>query len=174
MKDWQIVALGLLGVAAFGGGYVLMKLSDSGVALLESEESFSATPYQDEAGIWTIGYGHKIKPGEQFTTISREQAQTILEQDVAEAEATIRKLVRVPLTQSQFDALTSFVYNVGVAAFAGSTMLKMLNAKNYAGASTEFARWRYIHKNGVLVASSGLSDRRAREQQLFNAQQAVA
>lgn len=170
MKDWQWLALAGLVLVGLGGAFVVYRrLSDSGVRLIESEEAFRATPYPDEAGLMTIGYGHKIKPGEHFTSITEAQGVAILRRDVADAEAAVNRFVKVPVSQTQFDALTSFVYNVGADAFAGSTLLRLLNAGNAAGAAAEFDRWNHVHKNGVLVASAGLTNRRARERALFEA-----
>jgi lysozyme len=139
-------------------------MSPAGLAMLQRLEGFSATPYVDAHG-YSIGYGHFIKAGESFTTITRDQALQLLQQDLVWAERAVRTNVLVPLTQSQFDALVSFVYNVGETNFRGSTLLRKLNAGDYEGALAEFPKW---NRSGGDVVDA-LVERRAQEQQLFEA-----
>ena len=140
-----------------------MKYSDKGMALTESFEGLSLQPYKDVAGIWTDGYGntHGVVPG---VTITMEQAVTDLASNIEGAEFVVNKVVTVPLTQNQFDALVDFVFNLGSGNFQSSTLLRKLNAGDYPGASQEFPKWN--HAGGVEVA--GLTRRRLAEQQLFN------
>src|SRR5579864_8252343 len=90
-----------------------MKISSIGLDLITRFEGFRAAPYNDAGKEPTIGFGHLIKPGEQFTTITRNQALDLLTKDVHFAEDAVNTLVKVRLTQDQFDALTSFVFNTG-------------------------------------------------------------
>lgn len=104
------------------------KMSEAGLAFLTQREGFSSTVYRDSAGHPTIGYGHKIVAGEDFSGgITESAARELLAQDVTKAEDTVRNSVKVELTQDQFDALVSFTYNVGPVAFSHSTLLRMLN-----------------------------------------------
>lgn len=111
---------------------------------------------------WTIGWGH-TEGVYQGMKISKEQAQKLFEEDVAWAEDAVNKLVKVPLNQNQFDALVSFVFNIGEPNFRGSTMLRKLNKGDYDGAADEFPKWKY-QKRKVL---RGLVRRRAEEMEVF-------
>ena len=107
------------------------------------------------------GYGHHgALPGD---VITHDQADRYLDSDVQEATAAITSQILVPLTQGQFDALVSFVYNVGVDAFTNSTLVAKLNAGDVPGAAEEFARW--VYAGGQV--SAGLQSRRARERTVF-------
>lgn len=116
---------------------------------------------------WTIGWGHTegVRQGDE---ISREQAQMFFEDDVAWATRAVNREVKVGLTQNQFDALVSFVFNVGEANFKTSTLLKKLNRGDYEGAAQEFPRWnKQRQKNGQLKVLRGLVRRRAEEMEVF-------
>ena len=139
-----------------------MKYSRTGLLLTQSFEACRLTAYQDSAGVWTIGYGHTsgVQPGD---TCSPYQASAWLELDVREAEAAINNLVKVPLSQEEFDALVDFVFNEGTGHFASSTLLKLLNEGHYAMAADQFERWDMA--GGKVVA--GLLRRRIAETQEF-------
>lgn len=145
-----------------------MQYSQSGLKLTEGFESCRLTAYQDIRGVWTIGWGHTgsdVVPG---LTITQAQADALLLHDVQNAVNHVNHLVIVPLTQGEFDSLVDFAFNVGCGAFAGSTLLKLLNSGNYAGAAAQFDLW--DHAAGKVVA--GLLRRRQAETDLFNGQQA--
>lgn len=147
---------------------LIKEISKNGVALIKNFEGFSATKYDDGVGVMTIGYGHAIKKTEVFNKpISMQEAEAILVKDLAAVDAAISKWVTVPLNQNQYDAISSFVFNLGAGNFAGSTLLKKLNAKDYEGASKEFIRWNKGRVKGVLVEMPGLTRRRLAEQKLF-------
>jgi len=110
----------------------------------------------------TIGYGHTGYATE-YSQITEEMADDLLHKDLAHAQKHVRLLVSVPVTQKQFDALVSFVYNVGIGAFKRSTLLKKLNKGNYAQAATELMRW--VHVKGVVI--QGLVKRRQSEYDWF-------
>ncbi len=137
--------------------------SPNGFKLTEQFEGLSLQAYKDVAGVWTNGYGntHGVVPG---TTITLQQAQDDLASNIEGAEYVVNRVVVVPLTQNQFDALVDFVFNLGSGNFQSSTLLRKLNAGDYTGAAAEFPKWN--HSNGVEVA--GLTRRRLAEQQLFN------
>ncbi|MFP5236825.1 MAG: lysozyme [Acidobacteriota bacterium] len=143
-----------------------MNLSPAGLQLIERSEGFSSTVYNDVAGIPTIGYGHKLRPGESFPDgITQAQAQAILSNDVQSAEAAVRRLVTVPLNQGQFDALVGFTYNLGSGNLESSTLLKDLNAGNYDAAAQQILRW--DHAGGKV--QPGLQTRRQTEFNMFTA-----
>lgn len=121
-------------------------------------EAYMPTPND----VWTIGYGHTktAKPGMKIT---KEKAEELLRGDISWVEASIERNVKVPLTQNQYDALASLIYNIGAGAFARSTLLKMLNAGDYEGAADQFLRWDK-QKGKVL---RGLTNRRREERELF-------
>lgn len=141
----------------------LMRISKKGIDLIKSFEGCKLTAYKCPAGIWTCGFGTTsgVTPG---MTITREQAEEMLKKDLVKFETVVKTLVKVVLTQEQFDSLVSFSYNTGSGALGSSTLLKKLNKGDYKGASEEFLRW---NKAGgkVLV---GLIRRRMAEQKLFN------
>ncbi|PHM48723.1 lysozyme [Xenorhabdus hominickii] len=95
--------------------------------------------------------------------ITEQQAEDFLHDDLTFAYATLERLVKVPLTQGQFDALCSFIFNCGSGNFSGSTLLKKLNQGDYAGAAEEFSRW----DKAAGKVMKGLTKRRASEQQMF-------
>lgn len=140
-----------------------MKTSQAGIDLIKSFEGFEPEPYKDAGGLLTIGYGHLIKRGEQFTRITQEEGERLLSMDVRFAENCIEQQVEPELEQYEFDALVSFIYNLGCANFARSTLRKMINAENFANASNEFPKWNRV--NGRIVR--GLVRRRAAERTLF-------
>lgn len=112
--------------------------------------------------VWTIGYGH-TGSAHKGMVITEERAEALLRQDIAWVEDAINKNVVVPLTQNQYDALASLIYNIGAGAFAKSTLLRMLNMGDYAGAAEQFGRWNR-QKGKVL---NGLTRRRQEEKELF-------
>jgi lysozyme len=147
-----------------------MQLSYAGGKFLEEREGFKSYAYRDTNGTWTIGFGTTYidgKPVEPGMTCTREQASLWMEKDTAIIQTAINKVVRVPLKQNQFDALVSFIYNIGIAAFLGSTMLKMINAAAFIDAANQFPRWDKETIGGKLVANKGLHARRLLEQSLF-------
>lgn len=141
-----------------------MRISAAGLDHIKQWEQFVPTPYNDGYGNMTIGYGHVIRPGEQFTRISEGQGLALLQQDVGSAEAAVNSLVAVPLTQSMFDALVSLVFNWGEGNFARSSHLQRLNAGDYAGAAQRLGE-HPVTSGGQY--SRGLANRRAAEKSLF-------
>ncbi len=142
-----------------------------GTALVEGFEGFSATPYKDIAGYWTIGYGHKIVAGDPYwpvgsvNEITQAQAQALLATDMGNADACVRNLVTVPLNSNQRAALNSFVFNVGCNAFSTSTLLRYLNQGNYAAVPAQMNLW--VYAGGQV--SDGLIARRQTEASTFMA-----
>ncbi len=142
-----------------------MQLSPQGLNLIKRSEGFRSRQYLDAAGYETIGYGHKIAPAESFAgAIDEAQAADLLMCDVKQAEQAVARLVKVPLTQGQFDALVDFCFNVGAGRLAASTLLKELNAGQYAQAGLQLLRWDYA----AGQPNSALKARRTAELQLFS------
>ena len=131
--------------------------------LVKSEEGFSATPYKDVAGVWTIGYGHTGVGVKDWPPMPESEAAELLAATLRYFESGVRKLVRVPLTRLQLVALTSFAYNLGLGALGRSTLLRLLNAGDYEGAAAEFRKWR--RAGGAI--QPGLLTRRGKEEMLF-------
>jgi len=139
-------------------------ISSRGLDLVKSFESFQANWYTCPAGKPTIGYGHVKRQGDGVVApLSHDQALVLLRDDMATFEKDINLFVKVPLTQNQFDALCSFVFNVGFTNFRGSTLLEKLNAGDVAAAAQNFPRWIYANKQPL----EGLKRRRAAERALF-------
>lgn len=173
------------------GQQVTASLTDAIASLLTGEEGEKLQVYQDQAGLWTVGKGHLIlqtdrvtrnglpqalypygprdpqnRPG-GVTQITKAESDAFFERDTASARNAVANLVMVPLTQNQRAALVSLVFNIGNGGFAGSTLLKKLNARDYTGAADQFPVWNKVTVNGVKKVSAGLVDRRARERTLF-------
>jgi len=140
-----------------------MQISYNCLNMVEDFEGFSPIPYYCPAGKPTIGYGHVIKDGEKFTEVSKTQAETLLKTDMRWVEKTINNVVSSDITQNEFDALASLIYNIGGTAFRNSTLLKLLNQENFADAADEFLKWCHIGKE----VSNGLLTRRKTEKALF-------
>lgn len=144
-----------------------MRASENGINLIKQFEGCRLTAYQDSVGVWTIGYGWTQpvdgKPVAKGMTITQQKANQLLTEGVDQYEKGVTNLVTVPLNQNQFDALVDFAYNLGVNALKGSTLLKKLNAGDYAGAANEFTKW---NKAGGKELA-GLTRRREAEKSLF-------
>lgn len=147
-----------------------MQVSDSGINLIKSFEGFRAKAYPDPktgGDPWTVGYGTTKfpsgRPVKQGDSVTPGQAELYLREDVKKFANSVDALVTVPLKQCQYDALVSFVYNLGATNFRTSTLLKKLNAKDYKGASDEFLRW--VSPGSSVEA--GLRRRRTAERNLF-------
>ena len=140
-----------------------MEISQSGIDFIKRHEGLRLCRYKDAADVWTIGYGHAGFAAKKYECIKERYAEKLLKRDLATAERAVNRLVDITLYQHEYDALVSFVYNVGESAFARSTLLKKLNQANDHGASKEFRKW--IHAGGKKNA--GLQKRRYEERKLF-------
>lgn len=141
-----------------------LRISNEGLAFLRRWEGFRPTPYFCAGNKRTIGYGHVLQNNEDYTTISLREAEALLRKDVAKVEAALEKALKeVELTQSQWDALVSFVFNVGIGNFRKSTLLKKLKQGDFKAAADEFLKW--TKAEGKTVR--GLQRRREAERQMF-------
>ena len=147
-----------------------MQVSDAGIELIKSFEGFRANAYPDPksgGAPWTVGYGTTKfpsgRPVKQGDKVTPAQAELYLREDVNKFANSVDALVTVPLKQCQYDALVSFVYNLGATNFRKSTLLKKLNAKDYKGAADEFLRW--VSPGSSVEA--GLRRRRTAERAMF-------
>jgi lysozyme len=140
-----------------------MKISQKGLDLITKYEGWSEKPYLCPAGKMTIGFGHLIKPNEQFTSITQEQGLEILKQDVEVAEIAVSTYVKAEINQNIFDSLVSFTFNLGTMNLRTSTLLKLLNKGDYHLAGLEFCKW---NKAGGKILQ-GLISRRVEETVLF-------
>ena len=142
-----------------------MIYSGTGRAMTERFEGCRQQAYKDNGGIWTCGYGHTRNVGPS-TTCTLSVADQWLADDAQTAAYTVNSSVTAPLTQGEFDALVDFCFNCGCTAFTPSTMLDLLNARDYEAASLEFERWDKC--DGTVIA--GLLRRRIAEKDEFNGQ----
>ncbi|CAI0725895.1 Phage-related lysozyme (muraminidase) [Serratia proteamaculans] len=144
-----------------------MQISKTGIELIKRFEGLELKAYQDSVGVWTIGYGwtqpvdgKKICPG---MVIDQATADRLLKCGVVQYEQGVNQLVKVKITQGQFDALVSFAYNLGLRSLSTSTLLQKLNAGDKQGAANEFGRW--VNAGGKRL--EGLVKRRDAERELF-------
>jgi len=116
--------------------------TEDGLRLIRRFEGFSAVPYLCPAGYLTVGYGHVVKNPDAFRQpITEDEATEILTIDVETAERAVLRLISVPLTDGQFDALVSFTFNLGAGALQRSTLRRKINRENHEDAADEFLRW---------------------------------
>ena len=139
-----------------------MKISAEGLALIKKFEGCELEAYQDAVGVWTIGYGH-IKGVKEGMTITKQQAEEMLLEELVEYENYVLEAVNHQLDQCMFDALVSWTYNLGPSNLNASTMLKVLNAGDYDAVPEQIKRW---NKAGGKVLQ-GLVRRREAEALLF-------
>ncbi len=139
--------------------------------LIREFEGLELAAYTDAVGVLTIGYGHTgkdVKPGQRIT---QAEAEVLLLRDAKAAQLVVRKYVRVPLSPWQEAALISFVFNLGMARFTGSTLLRLLNKGDYAQVPVQLLRWNKGRVKGVMVELRGLTRRRQAEGRLWSTPQ---
>lgn len=143
-----------------------MQYSKNGIHFIEQFEGCRLSAYPDPAtggAPWTIGYGHTGPDIYQGMTITQEQAEALLQQDVQKAAQAVNLKVSKGITQPEFDALVDFSFNCGIGNFSGSTLLKKLNAGDFHGAAAEFEKWDMAAGKHM----AGLLRRRHAEAELF-------
>lgn len=138
-------------------------INQAGLDLIKTFEGFSDTVYLDAVGIPTIGYGHVVKDGEKFGRISKSEGELLLRSDLREASRGVINLVAVPLSDNQYAALVSFVFNLGSGRLKASTLRAKLNRGDYQGAADEFPKWCYAGGKKLR----GLLRRREAERKLW-------
>ena len=143
-----------------------------GLDLIQEYESFRAEAYLDSKGVPTIGYGTTYLPDGTKVTLgmrcTRSQAEVWFAHDCKAIDAFLdRNVTQKKLTQNQFNALASFIYNIGRNAFIASTMYKMIKAGDMKGAADQFMAWNKITVNGKKEPLDGLTNRRKKERALF-------
>lgn len=144
----------------------MREVNQAGLDLIKAAEGVRNTVYRDPVGIPTVGVGHVVLPDDNLEvgdTISDEQADQFLEQDLQTAASAVESLVTVDLTDNQFAALVSLVFNIGQGNFKGSTLLRLLNVGDMQGAANQFLKWN--RSRGKVLP--GLVTRRANERALF-------
>jgi len=156
----------IISLALISGVFFINKnksISLNGIDFIKRHEGWRAQLYLDAAGFATIGYGHLLKPDETYFLIDKTEGERILKADLKIAENAVNEFVKVELTQGMFDSLVSFVFNLGVNAFKGSTLLSILNNGDYEGASNQLLLW---NRAGGEI-NQGLVNRRQAERNLF-------
>ena len=155
----------------------IRKISRAGIELIKVLEGFRRYVYDDEGGYPTIGIGHLLTRTENMTGklyingesvyyhqgLTDQQCVALLIQDLAVPVNTVNEAVMVPLNQNQFDALVSFVFNIGCGNFRKSTLLRVLNSGNYEKVPEQMRLWAYVKEN----VSKGLQKRREEEIKLW-------
>lgn len=143
----------------------MRNITYNGLNLIKQFEGFSPALYICQAGYPTIGFGHVVKSGENFNhRITEQQAEELLQQDVHAAEHAVLRLINVPLTNGQYDALVSFTYNLGSGALQRSTLRRKVNREEHGEVPAEFIRWVYAGGR----KSAGLVRRRSTEARVYS------
>ena len=138
-------------------------INKQGIDLIKKYESFKSEPYICPAGKKTIGYGHVIKSGEKFESLTQIEAERLLDIDLDYYESKVRKIITDPINQNQFSALVSLCYNIGEDNFKKSSLAKFVNNNDDLNAVLEFIRWSFVSR----VRFKGLIRRRLEEALLF-------
>lgn len=140
-----------------------MKINARGLAIVKKYEGCELRAYKDSVGVLTVGYGHTGPDVHDDMRITADQAEALLREDLAEAEEAVSRLITAPLTSNQFSALVSFTFNLGAKNLATSTLRRLVNLRDFAGAANQFLHW--AHAGGKLLL--GLQRRRQAERELF-------
>ena len=140
-----------------------MKTSEEGRQFIKLKEGLKLETYKCSSNVSTIGYGHTGSDVHANMKITKEQAEKLFAMDIQIHGNNINKLVKVPLTQGQFDALVSLEFNIGYGALKDSTLLRLLNAGKYRESAEQVTRW--VYSGGKI--SAGLQKRREEEKRLF-------
>lgn len=140
----------------------MRRINKAGLDLIKSFEGLRLKAYKDSVGVWTIGYGH-TRTATSGMSISEPEAEALLREDLKDAQGGVDRLVKQQLSDNEYAALVSFVFNLGAGNFSRSTLLKKLNAGDRKGAAEQFLVW---NKAGGQVLA-GLTRRRKAERDLF-------
>ena len=143
-----------------------MNPSPALIEFLKGWESCRLKPYLDQAGKWTVGWGHLMQLGDDATkAITQAEADALFQTELMSLASLLCTLIKP--VQQHFDACLSLTYNIGLGAFQTSTLRKMLNAGDFMGAAAQFERWNKVTINGVKQTSAGLTKRRKAERDIF-------
>lgn len=144
-----------------------MKLNAAGIKLIQDFEGLMLEAYRCSAGVLTIGYGHTSAAGEPFVTpdmkITQAEADAIFRRDVQKYCDGVRGVLQVEVSENQFSAMVSLAYNIGVEAFATSSVLRFTNERRFDEAAASFALW----NKAAGQVLRGLVRRRAAEAELY-------
>lgn len=140
-----------------------MKISENGIKLIKKYEGLRLESYLCPSKILTVGYGSTGTHVKTNMKITEKEAEELLRKDLVRFENGVMKMLKVNVTQNQFDSLVSFSYNLGLGSLQSSTLLKKLNCYDKQGAGKEFIKW--TKSNGLVL--QGLLKRRLEEQYLF-------
>lgn len=149
-----------------GGFFCFMRTDEAGIEFIRQQEGVELQVYADPIGLLTVGVGHLVTARDGLNlgdTITEQQADAFLRADLQVAERAVSELVKVKITQAQFNALVSLIFNIGRARFAASTLLRLLNRGDYDGAAAQFEKW--VNAGGRKFP--GLVNRRKAERALF-------
>jgi len=143
-----------------------IRTHDQGVKFIQSFEALKLKAYKDSVGVWTIGWGH-TRDVEKGDRITEEEAEKFIVEDIKVAEADINRFVEVELSENEFSALTSWVFNLGGGNLKTSTMLRRLNEGKKKEAANEMLRWDKAKVDGRMITLRGLTRRREAERIMF-------
>lgn len=150
-----------------------MRISSNGIKALKGSEGLKLKAYQDQKGVWTIGYGHTGKVGNKPVgagmTITNEQAEELFRQRLPEFENAVRSSVKVPITQNQYDVLVSLAYNIGPNGLRKSSVIEKLNKGDTIGAANELLEYNKVTNPETKRKefNKGVFNRRVREREMF-------
>jgi lysozyme len=159
----KTIALYSLALLVSISGADTLRVPDTAIQLVKQFEGCKLNAYIDANGYPTIGYGHKLVGATKASSITEEEAQTLLEQDLQIATLAVQRLTSVPLNDQQLSALIDFVYNLGAGTYQHSTLRMKLNRGEYKAAAEEFKKWVYAGS----IKLPGLIRRRQLEADIF-------
>lgn len=146
-----------------------MQPSNSLVDFTKEYEGFSATPYKDSGGVWTVGYGHTSTAKKYIgSSISEQKGEDLLMIDLSFTSVSVNQLVTSTLNQNQFDAICDWTFNLGSGTLKKSTLLKCLNSSQFDLVPKELRKWVFVKENDVPTVEPGLVRRREAEVELFS------
>lgn len=142
-----------------------LRINDAGLQIIKDSEGLRLEAYE-AGGEWLIGYGHR-RTAQAGMTITEQEAEQLLREDVRASEDAVRRLVTVPVNENQFSAMVSLAYNLGEGGFSRTTVLERINAGDYDGAADGFLVHDRVRMNGELQSVPYLTERRQKERDLF-------
>ena len=150
-----------------------MRISERGINALHQREGLELEAYQDDAMVWTIGYGHTAPWIKRGDVIAKAKANSLFESDIEWAEREVFNTIKVHLNQNQFDALVSLTFNIGASAFRRSTLARELNKEHYSAVPAQIMRWNKITVGKAKKVLKGLTNRRISEVAQWNSMEST-